>query len=203
MIKKQSDKFSSYLSRELNYDEEKREVLSYGLQIVLGVLLNVFSVLIFSYILNIFKTTVATFISYIIFRRLIGGAHCDTYGKCYLLGILSMLLLGKLGEIIRLSPSEIKILIIFTYILALGSIILWVPAGTEKKMIKNKSTRKKIKIQSMVLITAWLILSIYLNSIGLATYIISSSLGVILAFFLVTPLGYGLTSLKLFKLNFK
>lgn len=201
MMKKLVDNISSYISNELNYNNEKREIISYGLQIILGITMKTFSILLLAYILNIFKTTIAVSISFIVFRRIIGGSHVDTYNKCYFLSVFLMLLLGGLGEIIKITPISISILAILIYVLTFVETILWIPAGTEKKMIKNIITRRKIKLQTIILLTVWVILCNYFNSLGLSKYAVSSSLGVILVFFLATPLGYRFTKLKLPKTN--
>lgn len=202
MIKRLADNISDYISCELNYADEKREVLSYGLQVFLGTSLKTLSILIFAYFLNIFKTSLIVSISFVVFRRIIGGSHLDTYSKCYFSSVFLMLSLGGLGKLISLEAINISILIILIYLLALVATILWIPAGTEKKMIKNKNTRKKIKIKTIILLTIWAILCYYLNHLYSSKYITSSLLGVTLAFFLVTPLGYRFTNFKLLKTNF-
>lgn len=196
LIKKLCDKIASYLSSELSYSDEKREVLFYGLQIFLGTSIQILIILVLAYFFNIFKSTIIVIISFVTFRRIIGGGHSHTYSKCSLISISMMILLGALGEIINLGSTSSLIVIILIYILGVKAIIIWVPAGTEKKMIRNKNTRKKIKLQSIILLTAWTFLCFYLNSLSLTEYVIQSSLGVILAFFLVTPLGYKLIESK-------
>ncbi|WP_432408344.1 accessory gene regulator ArgB-like protein [Wukongibacter sp. M2B1] len=198
-MKRLADSISKYISSELHYNEEKTEILSYGLQILLGTSISVVSTLVFAYFLSIFQSTLTVITSYIIFRRLIGGSHYDTQTKCYFMGTLLILSLGKLGEIISLTATGVSILSILLYVLSVKATILWVPAGTEKKMIKNIKTRKKIKIEVIILLTIWIIICNCLNSISISKYLISSFLGVFLAFFLVTPLGYKFTNLKLLK----
>ncbi|SKC40314.1 accessory gene regulator ArgB-like protein [Maledivibacter halophilus] len=200
-MKRLADSISNYMAKELKYDDEKREILSYGLQVFLGDLAKTISMLVLAYFLNIFITTLVVMISFVFFRRIIGGTHADTYNKCYFVSVLLILLLGKVGEIVDLKFTQITILILIVYILAVIATILWIPAGTEKKMIKNKATRKKIKIETMILLTFWAILISYLNSLELFKYVISSLLGVALAFFFTTPLGYRFMDFKLLKIN--
>lgn len=198
-MKRLANNISNYIASELKYGDEKREVISYGLEIFLGTSSKTISILLLAYILNIFKSTLVASISFVAFRRVIGGSHSDTYNKCYFLSIFLMLLSGILGEIITLQGMYIIILILQIYMLAFIATVLWVPAGTEKKMIKNKTTRKKIKIKTIILLTIWAILFSLLTNMYLFKYTISSILGVTLAFFLATPLGYRFMSLKLFK----
>lgn len=201
MVKRLADNISSYIAKELKYDNEKREILSYGLQVFLGDLAKTISMLVLAYFLNIFMTTLVVMISFVFFRRIIGGTHADTYSKCYFVSIFLILLLGKAGEMGDLKFTQTTILILLIYILAVIATILWIPAGTEKKMIKNKATRKKIKIETIILLTFWAILCSYLNNLELSKYVITSVLGVVLAFFLTTPLGYRFMGFKLLKKN--
>lgn len=132
MIKKLSHNISSYLCNELNFDNQQREILSYGLQIFLGTSLKLVAILIISYLLNIFTTTLVVNISFIFFRRIIGGGHCDAYNKCCMLSVSLMLLLGFIGEKIIVPYSLLHILIIFTYFVSLFITVVWIPMGTEK-----------------------------------------------------------------------
>ncbi|SHJ97067.1 accessory gene regulator ArgB-like protein [Paramaledivibacter caminithermalis] len=199
MIKKLADNISNYIVRELKYDDKRREIISYGLEVFLGTSIQTISILILAYCLNIFKSTVFVSISFIIFRRIIGGSHANTYKRCYFFSIFIMLLAGVSGEIINLETIHILISILLVYILAVIATILWIPAGTEKKQIKNKITRRKIKIETIILLTIWALVCSYLSNIGTFKYVISCLLGVILAFFLATPLGYRFISFKLIK----
>ncbi|WP_432663599.1 accessory gene regulator B family protein [Wukongibacter baidiensis] len=197
-MRRLADNISNYISREMHYNEEKTEVLSYGLQIFLGTSISIISELVCAYFFNIFQSTLIVSISYTIFRRLVGGSHYETQSRCYFMGLIMILSLGKLGEVTSLTSMGTLISTILIYFLALTATILWVPAGTEKKMIKNIDTRRKIKIKVIVILTIWFIICSHLNMLGISKYVISSALGVFLAFFFVTPLGYRFTNLKLF-----
>ncbi|WIF95283.1 accessory gene regulator ArgB-like protein [Caminicella sporogenes] len=204
MIKKLADNIAYYISRELGYDDEKSEILSYGLEIFLGTTIKLLSISIFAYFLNTFETTMIVLISFIIFRRIIGGTHCNTYNKCYFLSIFLILMLGILGNIVKLSQESNYIAILSVYIFAVVSSVLWVPAGTEKKMIRNKNLRKKIKIKTILLLSIWLGVVFYLSKNSLYySYIFSSLLGVVFAFLFTTPLGYRLINFKQLKMNLK
>lgn len=197
MIEKLSNSISSYLCRELSYSDEKEEVLSYGLQIFLGTGLKLLTIVILSYILDIFKSTIVVSFSFILFRRIIGGGHSDTYNKCYFLSVSLMLLLGLLGELLILSYHLLLISVITVYLASIAVTIMWVPMGTEKKAIKNKKTRLKIKRKTFYILTAWLLILLYLQAIALSDIVLSSLLGISLAFFLATPLGNKFTNIKI------
>jgi len=203
MIKKISHSIAYYLSSELDYDNDKKEVLSYGLQILLGTSLKIISILVAAYLLKIFQTTLISLVSFVMFRLIIGGTHYDTYNKCFLASAIFVIILGLLGEMIELKQITILILVVLVYIQALISTIIWIPAGTEKKMIKNKDLRIKMKIKAIILATIWLVLILLINDFAFSKYAFSSILGVFLAFLFVTPLAYRFTELKFTKIIFK
>ncbi len=203
MIKKLSHSIACYLSNELEYDNDKKEVLSYGLQILLGTSFKILSILMVSYLLGIFEPTLISLISFIIFRLIIGGTHYDTYNKCFLASAIAIIVLGLLGQMIELKSVTNLVLTILVYTQAIVSTIIWVPAGTKKKMIKNKNLRIKMKIKAIILSTIWLILILSINDFSFSKYIFSSILGVFLAFLFVTPLAYRFTELRLTKKIFK
>lgn len=199
MIKKLSHNIACYLSCELDYEDDKIEILSYGLQILLGTSFKVTSIMLVAYLLGIFRTTSIALISFVTFRRIIGGTHYDTYSKCFLASTVSIIILGMMGSVIEIKEMLILVLTLLVYIQGLLSIIVWVPAGTEKKRIKNEALRKKIKRKAVALITVWAASVICIKDFISGKYIFSSILGVLLAFLFTTPFAYKFTKLKFIK----
>ncbi|SNT21989.1 accessory gene regulator B [Anaerovirgula multivorans] len=189
MIRKLSNNISSYLCNELSYDNEKREILSYGLQIFLGTSFKIITILILSYFLKTFASTLVVCISFVFFRRIIGGSHYDTYNKCYTVSVSLTLLLGIIGEVVTVPYRVLYVLIIFTYLISVLITIVWVPMGTQKKTINNRKTRLKIKYKTIFFLTVWIVFLIGYERLFLSLISFSSLLGITLAFFLATPLG--------------
>ncbi len=198
MVKRLSDNIASYLSYELHCDHDKREVLSYGLQIVLGGFLKVSTLLVLSLILGIFSYTMIGMFSFSAFRTIIGGAHKDTYGKCFITSIVLLLVIGTMGKLFGSLMTNHMWLSFITFAYAMVVILIWVPAGTEKKEIKNRKLRIKMKIKAGILLTLWLILVLLSPIYNYHQYMFSSILGVFSTFFFVTPPAY-----KLMKIKFK
>ncbi|MCC5911830.1 MAG: accessory gene regulator B family protein [Clostridiaceae bacterium] len=196
MVRKLSHNISSYLCGELNYSDEKKEILSYGLQIILGASIKLITIITLAYIFNIFKPTIVASIAFIFFRRIIGGSHCDTFNKCYFLSVSLLLLLGLLGKIVALQYHILLILAIVIYLVAVVITIIWVPMGTEKKTIKNKRTRLKIKQKTFLTLITCFVILVYFHMQATSEIVLSSLLGIALAFFLATPLGNKFTRIK-------
>lgn len=192
MVKKMSDNIADYISNELNYDSERKEILSYGIEIFLGESLKIISIIVLSLILNIFSYTLIAMVSFMIFRTVIGGAHNSTYARCFLTSVLWILLIGFLGKNFYFITENYQWLAFLVLGLAVIFTIIWVPAGTEKKTIKNKALRYKMKIISFILLVLWITLILWSQDSVNKIYTLSSILGVSSTFFLVTPPAYTL-----------
>lgn len=191
MIRRLSDDISCYLCSSLSYSDDKREVLSYGLQIVLGTSAKIISIAILAIIFDIFVSTAVVSITFIIFRRIIGGVHCDTYNKCYFVSVSLMLLLGFLGSTPLVQSNHIIGLLIGIYLICVFITIKWVPMGTNKKAIKNKETRRRIKLKTLTMLTLWFITLVIFKDLTSSQIGLSSLLSILLAFFMATPLMNG------------
>lgn len=195
MVKKLSDNIALYISREMNYDQEKFEILSYGLEIFLGGFFKTLALVVLSLALGLFNYTVVGMVSFALFRVIIGGTHADTYEKCFVISLALLLGIGAAGKHFYFLADHVW-LIFIVFGQALTSILIWVPAGTEKKTIKNRSLRIKMKVIALIFLAAWMILILSIPSYYYQQYAFSSILGVSSAFFLVTPPAY-----KLFQTN--
>lgn len=191
MIQKLSNNISYYLCSELNYSNEKREMLSYGLQIVLGTLAKLLTIAILSLIFEIFLSTAMVSITFIIFRRIVGGMHCDTYNKCFFTSVTLMLFLGFLGHTLIIPYNIFLGSLISTYLTCILITIKWVPMGTSKKIIKNIETRKKIKFKTFTMLTLWFMFLILLKDLTSSQLGLSSLLSILIAFIMATPLMNG------------
>lgn len=191
MIQKLSNNISYYICGELNYSEEKREVIYYGLQIVIGALVKILTIAILSLIFGVFKTTAVASITFIFFRRIIGGMHCETYNKCYFLSISLMLILGTLGNVVTINQNFVLMLLTCVYLLCTLITIKWVPMGTNKKDIRNPQTRLIIKKKTIALITIWMVLLFTFKNLVSSQVRLTSVLSILLAFIMATPLMKG------------
>ncbi|TCO70402.1 accessory gene regulator ArgB-like protein [Marinisporobacter balticus] len=190
MLKKLADVIAGYISEKLQSDMDKTEIFSYGLQILLGTVFEIIAIIIVACFLNILKSTLIVFISFVMFRRLIGGTHCSTYNHCFFASGFTIIVVSFLGAKLILQPKILFIMIGMTYIFTIIQTIVYIPMGTEKKMIKNTTTRLKIKIQTMILLNLWIVIIIFLQDRFSPNHIFSSLLGVIAAFFFSTPFSY-------------
>ena len=81
------DKFCLFLTNKIRkempeVDDEKAEIINYGLHLIIGELPKIFIVLGISYILGISKLTLITVLLLMPFRAVSGGIHLKTHIGC-------------------------------------------------------------------------------------------------------------------------
>lgn len=194
MVKRLSNRIATYLCDELNYSENKREILSYGLEVFLGDFFKIVAILILSGILDVLFYTVVGLISFVLFRIIIGGIHNSSFEKCFITSTIIMILIGFIGKYFAFLITDWIAFLV--YFIALIITIIWVPAGTEKKTINNPVLRKKMKIQAIFLLSLWQLIIIISPDYCYQKYAFSSVLGVLIAFLLVTPPAYKIIKIE-------
>ena len=83
------DKICTFLTNRIrkenpNIDDERAEVINYGLQNIIGEFPKIILVFIIAYILGIFKWTLFTFIILFVYKGASGGIHLKTHIGCIL-----------------------------------------------------------------------------------------------------------------------
>lgn len=143
-----SQKLTYYITNQLNYDEEKKEIIAYAIETAL---LTFSGVLLISLLGYFFEALMPTLISAAFggsLRRLSGGAHFNTPLKCLLSGALTYALIGVLT--IKIVDHNLINSYITTALLVITLIIVLIlaPVESEGKPIHSMSLRRKLKVAS-------------------------------------------------------
>ncbi len=189
MIRTISMNIAEKLGKRLRCDQERVEVFAYGLQIIMGTGFKLVLILLISLILDTFHTTLICLITYIAFRNFGGGVHLSTYSKCLVTGLVIFTVLGKLAAH-GMETGTLLLLLIVTSLLWIYAITKWVPAGTEKKQVKDRRVRLKQKKKTGWVLMLWVIACMASISYRLTYYVFAYLLGALAALFLITPWGY-------------
>lgn len=175
---------------DLSIDEEKAEIIYYGLQNLIGELPKGIAILIIAGILGIFKLVLLGSAVMLVYRGFAGGVHLKTHISCFLTSTL--LVVGTTyfaKEVIYENTTLVyTILFIFNFLIAL----LYAPADTENRPIMKESQMKKQKLESVIMVLAVYIFSTFIIKENVLTnlfmYMITSES------LMITPLAY-----KIFK----
>ena len=85
MVDKICDFLLEKMRKEMpEIDEEKAEIINYGLQNIIGEIPKLFIMMILAYILGVFKLSVLTFLVILPYRAFAGGFHLKTHIGCIL-----------------------------------------------------------------------------------------------------------------------
>ena len=192
------DKICLFLTNKIkkevpDIDDERAEVINYGLQIIVGEVPKTFIMLAVAYILGVFKLSLITFIILIPYRGASGGFHLHTHIGCIVSTCImysGVALLSKYVVIVE----EIKYLLIaFTWIFGMIMIKLYAPADTEDVPILETKIRKKKQIASYIALSIALIVAIFIQNSVISNILIFGNLVQTLT---ITKLAYKLTNNK-------
>ena len=145
------DKFCAYLTKKIRkempeVDDERAEVIMYGLQNIIGELPKGIIILIIAYILGIFKLTVISILIIAPYRCVSGGVHMKTHIGCIIYTLLLYSGSSLLGKYIVLTGNVKIMLAIAIWIFCMIMIKLYAPADTENLPILRKIERKQKQI---------------------------------------------------------
>lgn len=196
-IKKISENVAGNLKKELNLEEEKYEVIEYGLFAFIHMAASILFVVIFGAIFGVLLEALLISFTIAIFRRSSGGAHASTDLSCAIIGVI----ISVIPAIVLLNINiTIKNAIIFSGIVFLVSFLLvykLAPVDSPNKPIKSEKKIKRLKRGSlitlgiyMVLFIINILLSIKMNAINFKIYALCISFGVLWQSFTLTKLGH-------------
>ena len=192
------DKICTFLTNKIrkempDIDDEKAEIINYGLQNIIGELPKTLFVLIISYFLGIWKETLITFLLLIPYKNASGGLHLKTHIGCLIGTTIFYCGIPALAKIIVLSGIVKYIIIVGVWIFGMCMIKLYAPADTENVPILAKKDRKRQQIIAFITFTLGFIIAGILNDSNIVNIII---FGYLLQTLMITKLAYRLTNNK-------
>lgn len=171
------DKFCAYLTKKIRkempeVDDERAEVIMYGLQNIIGELPKGIIILMIAYILGIFKLTVIAILIIAPYRCVSGGVHMKTHIGCIIYTLLLYSGSSLLGKYIVLTGNVKIMLAIAIWIFCMIMIKLYAPADTENLPILRKKERKQKQILSYIIITSEILIAIFIKNTTISGIII-------------------------------
>lgn len=189
MIKLLAQRIAITMGTQLQADRDRVEVFAYGLEIILGTLAQLTLLIGLSLIMDIFITTIICLIAFAAVRYFGGGVHLNTYYGCLAVSVALLLALGKLATI-AISFEAVIIIFILTLVTDTFIIFRWVPAGTEKKQIKDEIIRLRQKKKTLLIFIMWFVITLLLITQKSTANAFAAVLGIFSGFLLMTPWGY-------------
>ncbi len=190
------DKFCAYLTKKIRkempeVDDERAEIIMYGLQNIIGELPKGIIILMIAYILGIFKLTVISILIIAPYRCVSGGVHMKTHIGCIIYTLLLYSGSSLLGKYIVLTGNVKIMLAIAIWIFCMIMIKLYAPADTENLPILRKRERKQKQILSYIIITSEILIAIFIKNTTISGIII---FGDLIQTLTITRIAYKVTN---------
>lgn len=192
------DKICTFLTNKIRkempeIDDEKAEVIYYGLQNIVGEIPKVFIMLGVAFILGIFKWALFTFIVFLPYRGASGGLHLKTHIGCIISTIAFYCGIPFIAKFFVLSQVMKYILIPLIWIFGIIMIRLYAPADTEDVPILAIKDRRKKQIASYITFSIGLIVAMFIQNSIIGNILV---LGSLIQTISITKLAYRLTNNK-------
>ena len=141
-------------------DEDKAEIIYYGLQNIIGELPKGFFILLVAWLCGVFKLVLLGTIVFLVYRAFAGGVHLKTHLSCFC--VSTFLIVG--GTVFAREFLYENYVIVYTVLAIINFIIaiLYAPADTENRPIMKESQRKRQKIESLLTISVVYIFSTFI-----------------------------------------
>ena len=193
------DKLCLFLTNKIrkempDVDNERAEVINYGLHLIIGELPKNFIILGLSYILGVFKLTLLTVILILPYRAVSGGFHLKTHIGCIVGTTLIYCGVAKISNYIIFDNQILKYIIALSvWIFGMIMVHLYAPADTENIPILSKKERKQKKILSYIFLSVALLVACIIQNNEISSILI---LGYFVQSITITRLAYKLTRNK-------
>lgn len=192
------DKICEHLTNRIknslpDVDDEKAEIINYGLQNIIGEIPKNFVVLLIAYLIGVLDLALLALLILIPYRTVSGGFHLKTHIGC-IVGTSSFYCgIALLSKYIVMNPTTKYLIAFAIWIFSMVMIKLYAPADTENVPILRKQDRKRKQILSYIIATISLIIAIIIPNQIISNIII---FGTLFQTITITKFAYKLTNNK-------
>ena len=192
------DKICQYLTNKIrkevpDIDDERAEIIMYGLQNIIGELPKGILILVIAYFLGIFKLTLMAVLIIAPYRCVSGGVHMKTHIGCIIYTLALYSGSALIGKYVVLAGITKYIVIAIAWAFCMGMLKLYAPADTENVPILRKQERLQKQIFSYIILTVEFIIALLINNTVISGIII---FGDLIQTLTITRLAYNLTNNK-------
>ena len=195
MIEKICNTLTNKIRKEMpDIDDERAEIINYGLQLVIGEIPKIFLIFIISYILGVFKLTLLSFLFILPYKAVSGGTHLHTHIGCIIATSIFYIGNAVISQYLVWGNAIIKYsLVILIWVFSMIMIKKYAPADTQDVPILRKRERKIKKILSYIFMTITLISGLIVKNNTISNLLI---IGVLFQTISITKLVYKLSKNK-------
>lgn len=177
MVETICNKLTSRIRKEMpDINDERAEVINYGLQLAFGEIPKTFIILGIAWLLKVLDLTILAIIIIMPYRAVVGGVHFKTHVKCVVATSIFYIGTALLSKYIVLEKTLQYVITIIIWFFSIIMISLYAPADTEDVPILRKKERKLKKSISYVIMTAMLALSVLIKNTTISNILLFETL---------------------------
>ncbi|HZD59739.1 MAG TPA: accessory gene regulator B family protein [Anaerolineae bacterium] len=188
--------FAHYLAGELSFDQKTTDTIRYGMEILLGAIVQGVIIIGASYLLGIMPYVVVALGTLSILRLLSGGAHFSTFGRCTVFSTSMAMSVGYLAIAVTpyMDKKAVALSVALTAFIALYLASRWAPVDSPSKPTTREDKRRAYKRLSSLYVVFWaiivtLIVFVYGGRPPILSLILASTGGLIAQLFSLHPSG--------------
>lgn len=175
-------------------DDEKAEIIMYGIQLIIGELPKVFLMFALGFLLGLWWQTLLAFFLLLPYKTCSGGFHLKTHLGCFLCTNIVYCGNAYISTIWQFQNEIIKYIVILgIWILGIIFVSIYAPADTENLPILTKKERLTKKILSYVFLTINMVVALFINNTIISNILI---LGTFIQTISITRIAYIITKNK-------
>ena len=175
-------------------DDERAEVINYGLQLVIGEIPKTIILIIIAWLLGVLKLTILAVLLILPYRTVSGGVHLRTHIGCIVATTIMYTGNAFLSQYLVWNGNLIKyITALLIWAFSMVMIKKYAPADTQDVPILRKKERKIKQIFSYIIMTITLAIGLIIRNNTISNLLI---IGTLLQTITITKLMYKLTKNK-------
>lgn len=148
------DKSFLFISNHKNLDKLESIKIKYGLEVMYHSITKTTTILLLSIILGTLKESLLITLFYSLLRMFAHGFHAKSNLQCWIISISCYTIFSTLCKYCPFNTVGF----IGISVISIFSFILWAPSDTKGRPLVNKSTRIKLKIKSLIVLSLLLII---------------------------------------------
>lgn len=174
-------------------DDERAEIINYGLQLIIGEIPKTFIIIAIAWILGVLDLTILALVLMTPYRTVSGGVHLKTHIGCIVATSLFYIGNAFLSKYIILEKTVQYIVTFLVWLISMIMIKLYAPADTEAVPILRKKERRIKKILSYIIMTISLVVSLLIKNTVISNILL---FGILFQTIAITRFMYKITNNK-------
>lgn len=157
---------ANYLAKELQFDQDKKEVIAYGMFILIHTLISIGLVVIGGLVFGVLVESLIVSFTIAILRKASGGAHASRPGICAFVGMVIAVGFAKIIVVLKITSVTASIGVgLVVVVIGYYLINKLAPVDSSAKPIRKDSKRQSLKRKSIAILGVYCIIAI-INIIG-------------------------------------